>query len=207
MRRAVQLLVYAVAFGFAASAVLLAFAVVALLLGRQLPYLGLLQSLVAIVGLAGAAVSTLRAAKRVGDKRLTVADAMLSGLKTIYDRHRLGSVTFEVARDGRYARASETELVDVYSNIKPERAPEAFTQLLLEVRARVLRDYLPDGRRIPARARAAEPVHAPQDARCATHPERPAPLACARCGTFLCAACTSPDGRHCGACLETFFDA
>ena len=43
-------------------------------------------------------------------------------------------------------------------------------------------------------------VPAPGEARCSKHPEAPATIACARCGTFSCSPCEGPDGTHCAAC-------
>lgn len=48
------------------------------------------------------------------------------------------------------------------------------------------------------------PVAVPLGARCASHPDASAVALCARCGTFLCGACTElrGEGAYCAACVE-----
>lgn len=39
--------------------------------------------------------------------------------------------------------------------------------------------------------------------RCALHPERAAEGTCARCGSFMCGECSSPElAQHCGSCTD-----
>lgn len=49
-------------------------------------------------------------------------------------------------------------------------------------------------------------MHAPADAQCAYHPGTPAPAICGRCGSFLCAACTTTtdQGIRCARCTPTY---
>lgn len=48
------------------------------------------------------------------------------------------------------------------------------------------------------------PTPVPLGARCASHPEAAAVATCARCGTFLCGACTElrGEGAWCAPCVE-----
>ncbi len=54
---------------------------------------------------------------------------------------------------------------------------------------------------VPAQAQRIEWRQAPEGSQCAAHSGSPAAYACARCGTFVCAACESADLVHCRACI------
>ncbi|MBE2254407.1 MAG: RDD family protein [Myxococcus sp.] len=49
-------------------------------------------------------------------------------------------------------------------------------------------------------------MQAPVDSQCAHHPGTPATVVCGRCGTFVCGACTSPQGEplRCQACATPY---
>ncbi len=70
---------------------------------------------------------------------------------------------------------------------------------------RVTELYSHDGGLVPETARFVDKVLAPAGSTCARHVDVAASVACARCGTFACAACLGPDVIHCRGCEERLF--
>ncbi len=105
-----------------------------------------------------------------------------------------------------YAIISNSELLGVAENIKPELAPERTAQLLAAIKHRIEASYLPDGRLLPARLRNSLATPAPEGSQCQAHSTGPT-LICSRCGTFFCSACASPVKSHCAPCFEPALNA
>lgn len=126
----------------------------------------------------------------------------LSGLRDLYLEQKLGGRKLVLGANNRYAALSEGDLIDVYRGIDPEKAPDAWHELLAVIATRVDRAFMPDGRPVPRSLLAAPRAVAPAHALCAKHSETPAAITCARCGTFACAPCTGWGGAHCVSCIE-----
>ena len=124
--------------------------------------------------------------------------ASLWNFYAAYDLARLAPSSL----DGNpYKDFTTAELSNVTLAIKPAAAKERFGQLCQVVKQRVEQAFLADGRIIPARLLNVAVVPAPAGATCSVH-STAATIVCARCGTFLCGACTSRTARHCVPCTE-----
>jgi hypothetical protein len=60
---------------------------------------------------------------------------------------------------------------------------------------------------IPTSKQHIARISSPPGSFCGRHADKPAAIACAKCGTFSCLECEAVDGTHCVTCMGIFTEA